>query len=38
MASIDFSDGFCTPTQLFIKNNSIIKIIPSYNSISHKAS
>ena len=28
---IDFSDGFGTPTQLFIKNNQIVKILPGYD-------
>ena len=36
VASIDFSDGFSTPIQLFIKNNSIIKIIPNYDKTNHK--
>ena len=34
--SIDFSDGFGTPTQLFIKNNHIIRILPAYDKISYK--
>lgn len=38
IASIDYSDGFCTPTQLFVKNNSVIKIISGYNLITHKTS
>lgn len=33
---IDFSDGLSTPTQLFIKNNQIIKILPSYDKTSSK--
>lgn len=32
--SIDFSDGFGTPIQLYIKNNKIVKILPSYEKIS----
>lgn len=34
--SSDFSDGFGTPTQLFIKNNHIIRILPAYDSVSHR--
>lgn len=30
--SIDFSDGFCVPTQIFLKNNKIIKVAPDYNN------
>lgn len=30
--SIDFSDGFGVPTQVFLKNNKIIKIAPDYNN------
>ena len=30
--SIDFSDGFCVPTQIFLKNNKIIKVTPNYNN------
>lgn len=30
--SIDFSDGFCLPTQIFLKNNKIVKIAPNYNN------
>ena len=33
---IDFSDGLNTPTQLFIKNNQIIKILPSYEKTTSK--
>ena len=29
--SIDYSDGFGTPIQLFIKNNQIIKVLPAYD-------
>jgi len=29
--SIDYSDGFGTPIQLFIKNNHIIKVLPAYD-------
>jgi NADH dehydrogenase (ubiquinone) Fe-S protein 1 len=35
VASIDFSDGFGTPTQLFIKNNHIIRILPGYDKLNH---
>ena len=35
MATIDFSDGFGTPTQVFIKNNSIIRILPGYDKTSY---
>lgn len=31
--SIDFSDGFGLDTQIFLKNNTIIKILPGYNSV-----
>ena len=31
VTSIDFSDGFNTPIQLFIKNNQIIKVLPGYD-------
>ena len=34
--SIDFSDGFGTPIQLFVKNNKIIKVLPSYNQLTSK--
>ena len=30
--SIDFSDGFCVPTQIFLKSNKIIKVAPDYNN------
>nr|YP_009495519.1 NADH dehydrogenase subunit 11 [Psammoneis japonica]AWQ64249.1 NADH dehydrogenase subunit 11 [Psammoneis japonica] len=30
--SIDFSDGFGLEIQVFLKNNSIVKILPGYNS------
>lgn len=33
--SIDFSDGFGLDIQVFLKNNSIIKILPGYNSFDH---
>jgi len=36
ITSIDFSDGFGTPTQLFIKNNSVIRVLPGYDKITHK--
>ncbi len=35
VASIDFSDGFGTPIQVFIKNNSIIRILPGYDKTSY---
>ena len=35
VTSIDFSDGFGTPTQLFIKNNHIIRILPGYDRLNH---
>ena len=35
VTSIDFSDGFGTPTQLFIKNNHIIRILPGYDKLNH---
>ena len=35
-ASIDFSDGFGGPIQLFVKNNNIIKVLPSYDRMTHK--
>ena len=31
VASIDFSDGFGTTIQLFIKNNHLIKVLPGYD-------
>jgi hypothetical protein len=34
--SIDFTDGFGTPTQLFVKNNNIIKILPGYDNTTYK--
>lgn len=34
--SIDFSDGFGTPIQVFIKNNLIIKVLPGYEKTSSK--
>ena len=34
--SIDFSDSFGTSTQLFIKNNHIIKILPGYDKAMYK--
>ena len=36
ITSIDFSDGFGTPTQLFIKNNHVIRVLPGYDKITHK--
>ena len=36
VTSIDFSDGFGTPIQVFIKNNQVIKILPSYDETSYK--
>lgn len=30
--SIDFSDGFGTDLQVFLKNNKIVKILPGFNS------
>jgi NADH dehydrogenase/NADH:ubiquinone oxidoreductase subunit G len=36
VSSSDFSDGFGTPTQLFIKNNHIIRILPAYDSVSYR--
>jgi len=33
---IDFSDGFGTPIQLFIKKNQIIKVLPSYDWTTYK--
>ena len=36
LASIDFSDGFGTSIQLFIKNNQVIKILPSYEKTTYK--
>lgn len=36
VTSIDVSDGFGTPIQLFIKNNQIIKILPSYDKTENK--
>ena len=35
VSSIDFSDGFGTPIQVFIKNNSIIRILPGYDKTSY---
>lgn len=34
--SIDFSDSFGTSTQLFIKNNHIIKVLPGYDKATYK--
>nr|YP_010377312.1 NADH dehydrogenase subunit 11 [Odontella aurita]QYB22961.1 NADH dehydrogenase subunit 11 [Odontella aurita] len=31
--SIDFSDGFGDTIQVYLKNNKIVKILPSYNAI-----
>ena len=36
VASIDFSDSFGTSTQLFIKNNNIIKILPGYDKTTYE--
>lgn len=36
VASVDFSDGFGTPIQLFIKNNQIIKVLPGYEKSTYK--
>jgi len=36
LASIDFTDGLGEPTQLFIKNNQVIKILPSYDKTTYK--
>jgi len=36
VTSIDFSDGLGTPTQLFIKNNQIIRILPGYDKVNQK--
>ena len=36
VASIDFSDSFGTPILLFIKNNSIIKVLPGYDKNNNK--
>jgi NADH-quinone oxidoreductase subunit G len=36
VTSIDFSDGFGTPIQVFIKNNQVIKILPSYDETTYK--
>jgi NADH-quinone oxidoreductase chain G len=33
--SVDFSDGFGTDLQVYLKNNSVIKILPGYSSISN---
>jgi hypothetical protein len=33
---IDYSDGFGTPIQVFIKNNQIIKILPGYDEATDK--
>jgi len=35
--SIDFSDGFGLPTQVFIKNKQIIKILPSYDKTTYSS-
>ena len=34
VTSIDFSDGLGTPTQLFVKNDHIIRILPGYDKVS----
>ena len=36
VTSIDFSDGFGTSTQLFIKNNHVMKILPNYDWVTSK--
>ena len=36
ITSSDFSDGFGAPTQLFLKNNRIIRVLPSYDKITYK--
>ena len=36
VASVDFSDSFGTPILLFIKNNSIIKVLPGYDKNNNK--
>ena len=36
VTSIDFSDSFGTSTQLFVKNNHIIKVLPGYDKITYK--
>jgi hypothetical protein len=36
IVSIDFSDGFGTPIQLSIKNNRVIKILPSYDTLTYR--
>ena len=36
VTSVDFSDGFAIPIQVFVKNNQIIKIIPGYEKNSYK--
>lgn len=36
LASIDFSDGFGTPTQWFVKNNHVVKVLPGYDKITYK--
>lgn len=36
VTSVDFSDGFCTSIQIFIKNNKIIKILPGYEKSIYK--
>jgi|AntRauTorckE5430_2_1112549.scaffolds.fasta_scaffold00054_30 NADH-quinone oxidoreductase chain G len=32
VSSIDFSDGFATNTQVYLKNNSIVKVNPEYDT------
>ena len=34
--SFDFSDGLSTPTQIFIKNNQIIKVLPGFDQETSK--
>lgn len=36
LVSIDFSDGFGTPIQLFVKNNQITKVLPGYEKTTLK--
>jgi len=34
--SVDFSDGFGAPIQIFVKNNNVIKILPNYDLTTYK--
>nr|YP_010208809.1 NADH dehydrogenase subunit 11 [Skeletonema grevillei]UBA16119.1 NADH dehydrogenase subunit 11 [Skeletonema grevillei] len=36
IASVDFSDGFGTPVQVFLKNNQVIKVLPGYEKATYK--